>query len=290
MKFGVWLPAVHPFSTPALLARVADELEARNIDSVWVGEHVVLFDDYESKYPYSQDGKLPTGPDSGILEPFSVLSFLASRTTKARLGTAIALLGQRNPVYSAKEIATLDWLSGGRVDLGIGVGWSREEYEAVGVSWPRRGARTDEAVAVCRALWETDPSSYDGEFYSVPSCHLHPKPVQSKLPIHVGGETEAALRRVAKLGQGWFTFNRLPEDMAEPLALLDKLLAEQGRTRDEIEINVCSYFHELTPDLVERYKEAGADQVVGMIFPMAPESVPESFDALEPIRARAAAL
>jgi alkanesulfonate monooxygenase SsuD/methylene tetrahydromethanopterin reductase-like flavin-dependent oxidoreductase (luciferase family) len=114
--------------------------------------------------------------------------------------------------------------------------------------------------------------------------------VQSKLPIHVGGETEAALRRVAKLGQGWFTFNRLPEDMAEPLALLDKLLAEQGRTRDEIEINVCSYFHELTPDLVERYKEAGADQVVGMIFPMAPESVPESFDALEPIRARAAAL
>jgi probable F420-dependent oxidoreductase len=290
VKFGVWLPAVHPFSTPALLARVADEIETRGIDSVWVGEHVVLFDDYGSKYPYSPDGKLPAAGDAGILEPLSTLTFLAARTTKARLGTAICLLAQRNPVYSAKEVATLDWLSGGRVDLGIGVGWSREEFEAVGVPWQRRGARTDDAVGVLRALWETDPSSYQGEFYSVPSCHLHPKPVQSKLPIHVGGETEAALRRVAKLGQGWFTFNRLPEEMAEPLALLDKLLAEQGRTRDEIEINVCSYFHELTPERLEQYKDAGADQVVGMIFPMAADSVPESFDVLEPVRARAAAL
>jgi probable F420-dependent oxidoreductase len=290
VKFGVWLPAVHPFSTPALLARVADEVEARDIDSVWVGEHVVLFDDYGSKYPYSPDGKLPAAGDAGILEPLSTLTFLAARTTRARLGTAICLLAQRNPVYSAKEVATLDWLSGGRVDLGIGVGWSREEFEAVGVPWERRGARTDDAVGVLRALWETDPSSYAGEFYNVPSCHLHPKPVQSKLPIHIGGETEAALRRVAKLGQGWFTFNRLPEEMTEPLALLDKLLAEQGRSRDEIEINVCSYFHELTPERLEQYKAAGADQVVGMIFPMAADSVPESFDVLEPCRARAAAL
>jgi probable F420-dependent oxidoreductase len=290
VKFGVWLPAVHPFSTPALLARVADEVEARDIDSVWVGEHVVLFDDYGSKYPYSPDGKLPAAGDAGILEPLSTLTVLAARTTRARLGTAICLLAQRNPVYSAKEVATLDWLSGGRVDLGIGVGWSREEFEAVGVPWERRGARTDDAVGVLRALWETDPSSYAGEFYNVPSCHLHPKPVQPKLPIHVGGETEAALRRVAKLGQGWFTFNRLPEEMAEPLALLDKLLAEQGRSRDEVEINVCSYFHELTPERLEQYKAAGADQVVGMIFPMAADSVPESFDVLEPCRARAAAL
>jgi alkanesulfonate monooxygenase SsuD/methylene tetrahydromethanopterin reductase-like flavin-dependent oxidoreductase (luciferase family) len=114
--------------------------------------------------------------------------------------------------------------------------------------------------------------------------------VQPKLPIHVGGETDAALRRVAKLGQGWFTFNRLPQDVAEPLALLDKLLAEQGRSRDEIEINVCSYFHELTPERLEQYKAAGADPVVGMIWPMAADSVPESFDVLEPCRARAAAL
>jgi probable F420-dependent oxidoreductase len=288
MKFGVWLPAVHPFSTPEVLGRVAEEIEDRGIDSVWVGEHVVLFDNYESQYPYSADGKLPAPPDAGILDPLTVLTFLAARTSRARLGTAICLLAQRNPVYTAKEVGTLDWLSGGRVDLGIGVGWSEEEYEAVGVSWPRRGARTDEAVGVLRALWNEDPSSYSGEFYSVPSCRMHPKPVQANLPVHIGGESDAALRRVGKLGDGWFTFNRAPDEMAKPLAYLDEQLASHGRSRSDVEINVCSYFQEFTPESVEGYAKAGADQVVGMIFPMSVDDVSSAFDALEAAQARAA--
>lgn len=266
MKFGVWLPAVSPFSTGEVLDEVATQVEARDIDSLWVGEHLVLFDQYESQYPYSPDGQLPTAGDAGILEPFTVLTYLAARTSRVRLGTAVLLLPQRNPLYTAKTAATLDFLSGGRLDLGIGVAWLKEEFEAAGVDWPNRGRRTDEYMDLLNTLWTEDPCSFDGEFYSVPECRLHPKPVQTNVPFHIGGESVAARRRAAIRGQGWYTFNRLPEDFAEPLAELETLLAEQGRQRSDITVTVCSYFHGLTPELVEGYAEAGVDQVVGMIF------------------------
>ena len=109
-----------------------------------MGEHVVLFGQYESSYPYAEDGRIPAPPGSGLLEPMITLTYLAARTTTVRLGTAMLLLPQRNPVYTAKEVSTLDWLSDGRVDLGIGVGWLKEEFDALNVPWERRGRRTDE--------------------------------------------------------------------------------------------------------------------------------------------------
>ena len=147
----------------------------------------------------------------------------------------MVLLPQRNPVYTAKEVSTLDWLSNGRVDLGIGVGWLEEEFDAVNVPWPQRGKRTDEYLEVLRTLWCDETSAYDGEFYSLNPCAMFPKPVQQPHPpIHIGGESDAALRRTARAGQGWHTFNRTPEDLAEPLATLDRLLADEGRTRSDI--------------------------------------------------------
>jgi probable F420-dependent oxidoreductase len=290
VKFGVWLPAIHPFSTPEVLTATAGELESRRINSVWVGEHVVNLDDYASSYPYSPDGKMPATPENGVLEPLTVLTYLAAHTSTVRLGTGVSLLGQRNPVYTAKETAAVDWLSGGRLEYGIGVGWCREEQELVGVPWERRGARVDEAVGVLRALWETDPSEYSGEFFQIPPCHMHPKPIQARVPIVVGGESPAALRRVAKLGDAWFTFNRLPEDLAEPLAELDVLLAERGRSRSEVQIYACSYFQELTPERAEQYAAAGVDQLVSLVFPMTVDTAADSFDAIEPIRQRVASL
>ena len=164
-----------------------------------------------SSYPYAEDGRIPAPPGSGLLEPLNTLSFLAAHTTSVRLGTAMVLLPQRNPVYTAKEVSTLDWLSNGRVDFGIGVGWLKEEFDAVNVPWPQRGRRTDEYLEVLTTLWCDETSAYEGEFYSLDPCSMFPKPVQRPHPpIHIGGESHAALARVARAGQGWHTFNRRP--------------------------------------------------------------------------------
>ena len=192
MRVELWIPTASPISTPELLSIIGREAEERGFSCLWVGEHVVLFEEYASSYPYADDGKMPAPPGTGLLEPFNTLAFLAAHTTTVRLGTAMVLLPQRNPVYTAKEVATLDWLSGGRVDLGIGVGWLEEEFRAVNVPWPRRGRRTDEYLDVLRTLWTDDTSQFEGEFYSLNPCQMFPKPVQSPLPIHIGGESEAA--------------------------------------------------------------------------------------------------
>jgi probable F420-dependent oxidoreductase len=249
---------------------------------------VVFFDEYASRYPYAQDGRVPTGPDTGLLEPWSTLAFLAANTRTVRLGTGICIVPQRNPVYLAKEIATVDWLSNGRVDVGIGVGWLREEFEAAGVPWPARGKRTDEYLEVMHTLWQDDVSSHSGEFYTLKPCRQYPKPVQDpQPPIYVGGESEAALARVARSGQGWLTFNRTPAELADPLARLTDLLAERGRTRSDVSVAVCPYLQALDVDAVEGYAEAGADRLAVIFLAGSAEQVPAAFDALTPIIERA---
>jgi len=290
MDFDIWLPTANPFATPQFLAAVAREAEARDVHCIWVGEHVVTFEQYASKYPYAEDGQAPIPPGSGLLEPFTTLAFLAGITTSVRLGTAMCLLPQRNPVYSAKEVATVDWLSGGRVDLGIGVGWLREEFEAVDVPWDQRGARTDEYLEVLRALWCDDPSSFSGVHYTLPPCNLHPKPVQDPHPpIHIGGESAPAMRRVARVGQGWHTFNRAPADVPDAMAKLESLLAEHGRTRGDITVTVCPYFKPLDPSITEQYAETGVDAVSALLFAMSADDVPAAFEALDPSIERARA-
>jgi len=290
MDLDLWMPTANPFTTPELLAAVGSEAEARGIHAVWVGEHVVLFDRYASRYPYAADGRIPVPAGTGLLEPLTTLSFLAAHTTRVRLGTAMVLLPQRNPVYTAKEVSTLDWLSNGRVDLGVGVGWLREEFDALGVPWPRRGARTDEYLAVLHTLWCDERSSFSGEFYNLADCAMYPKPVQDPHPpIHIGGESDAALARVARVAQGWHTFNRLPEDLAAPLGELDRHLEAAGRTRAEVRITVCPYFQELTPERTEQYAAAGADAVAALFFAGSADEVPAMLDALGPCLDRAAA-
>jgi probable F420-dependent oxidoreductase len=283
MDFDVWLPTANPFMTPELLAVIAREAEERSVHAIWVGEHVVTFADYASSYPYSDDGRLPLPAETGLLEPFTTLAFLAAHTSTVRLGTAMCLLPQRNPVYTAKEVATLDWLSKGRVDFGVGVGWLREEFDALEVPWDRRGARTDDYLAVVKTLWCDDLSSFSGDFYTLAPCNQYPKPVQTPHPpIHIGGESDAALRRTARVGQGWHSFNRPPADLAAPLARLDELLGAEGRTRSEITVTVCPYFQELSPATVEQYAATGADAVAALLFVTDPGDVPGVFDALGP--------
>ena len=290
MRIDLWVPTASPFSTPELLAAIGAEAEQRGIGTIWVGEHVVLFEEYASSYPYAEDGRIPAPAGTGLLEPLNTLSFLAAHTTTVRLGTAMVLLPQRNPVYTAKEVSTLDWLSNGRVDLGVGVGWLAEEFDAVNVPWPHRGRRTDEYLEVLTTLWCDETSAYEGEFYSLNPCSMFPKPVQKPHPpIHIGGESGAALARVARAGQGWHTFNRTPDQLAEPLGRLDGLLAEHGRSRNEVTVTVCPYFQPLDADIAERYAEAGADAVAALLLPFGVDEVARSLDSLQPVFDRVAA-
>jgi probable F420-dependent oxidoreductase len=271
-------------TTPELLDAVAQGAQERGIGTIWVGEHVVLFPEYASSYPYAEDGRIPAPPGSGLLEPLVTLTYLAARTSTVRLGTAMLLLPQRNPVYVAKEVATLDWLSGGRVDLGVGVGWLKEEFEALNVPWERRGQRTDEYLEVLHTLWVDDTSSFHGETYRLDPCEMFPKPLQQPVPVHIGGETPAALRRVARGAQGWHTFNRTPEELATGLAELDGHLEAAGRSRADLRITVCPYFKPLTPEGVEQYAEAGADAVAALFFAFTLDDVAKAFDDLDACR------
>jgi len=283
MKFGVFAALASPYADRTVIEALGRTAEERAVDAIWVPEHVVLFDEYSSSYPYSPDGRIPAPPGSGMLEPFTLLSFLAACTTTARLGTAICLLPQRNPVYTAKEAAAVDYLSEGRFDFGIGVGWLEEEFRVVNVDWARRGKRTDEYIEVMKALWCDDPSEHHGDFYDLPSCSMFPKPVQlPHPPLHFGGESDAALARVARVGQGWHTFNRLPDQVAAPLATLVRLLEDEGRTRADVEVTVSPYFNGLTPDMVQRYADAGADGVTAMVFATSADEVGQAFDDLQP--------
>jgi probable F420-dependent oxidoreductase len=264
MKIGVMSPAGGPIATPDYVAALAEGVEERGFHSLWVPEHVVLFDQYASKYPYSADGRIGAPADSGPFEPFVYLSYLASATKRVRLGTGVCLIPQRNPVYTAKAVASLDWLSGGRVDLGIGVGWLREEFAALGVPWPERGERTRSYLSVMRSLWCDEVSEYKDAFYELPRCRQFPKPIQKPHPpLFFGGESDAALSRVADVGQGWYGFNLSPDTARERLAKLDALLARAGRKRADVRVYATPNWREpLTPERLRAFGELGVEQLI----------------------------
>jgi probable F420-dependent oxidoreductase len=263
MKVGIFAPLRSPVATPELIAALGQGAEARGLSSLWLGEHVVMFPQYASTYPGSPDGKFVFPAGSGLLDMTASLGYLAAHTSTLRLGTGIRILPQANPVYTAKEYATLDFLSKGRIDLGIGVGWSWEEYAACGVPWERRGARCDEYIQVMRTLWCDERSAFAGEFYTLPECLMYPKPVQKPMiPLTVGGHSQGALRRAARYGTGWFGINI---DPSETKALIDRLnehLVAEGRRPGEVRIVVGAVHDQMRPDLLPAYAEAGVDEVL----------------------------
>ena len=204
MRFGIAFANTGPMVEPAAAVAFARAAEAAGFESIWTVEHVVVPTEYASPYPYSPTGKMPGTVDSPIPDPLIWLTYVAAATSAIRLATGILILPQRNPVVLAKETATLDQLSGGRLLLGIGVGWLKEEFDAIGVPFAERGARTDEAVAALRALWTQDAATHHGRFSDFTDCVLRPHPVQPSIPIHVGGHTDAAARRAGRLGDGFF--------------------------------------------------------------------------------------
>ena len=177
MKIGLFTPLRSPVATPEFLRNFGQKAEEIGVHSFWLGEHVVIFDQYESQYPGSSDGVFRFPEGSGLIDVVTSIGFIAACTSTLRLRTGICILPQNNPVYAAKEYATLDFLSNGRLDFGVGVGWSWEEFEACGAPWPNRGKRCDEYLDVLSTLWNDELSSFSGDMYDLPACRLHPKPV-----------------------------------------------------------------------------------------------------------------
>jgi probable F420-dependent oxidoreductase len=281
VRIGLFLPSLSPVATPEFLTAYAQAAEAGGFSSIWLGEHVVFLDEYASSYPYSADGRLGLPPDAGLLELFTTLTFMAGVTERIRLGTAVCLVPQRNPVYTAKSVVTADWLSGGRVDFGVGIGWLREEFEVLDVPFSRRADRTREYLAVMHACWRDDVSAYQGEHYTLPACRMYPKPIQQpNPPVYFGGETDAALKRVADLGDGWIGFNHLPDSAGASVQRLERFLADAGRSRADVDVAVGSYLQPVQPSHLAAYRDAGVDQLVLTVFAADPAGIREAIGKL----------
>ena len=259
MKFGIMFANVGPYVQPDTAVAFGRMAEAHGIESLWTVEHVVVPGDYQSEYPYSPTGRMPGPEESPIPDPLIWLAWVGAATTTLRLATGILILPQRNPVVLAKELSTLDVLSSGRVELGVGVGWLREEFDALGVPFENRGARTDEYIDALRCLWREEEPCFEGRYARFDRAKSYPKPHQGTIPIHVGGHTRAAARRAGRLGDGFFPGRATDEHLAQ---LLDEMRAgakDAGRDPDAIEVTAGGV---MDLDGVRRFADHGVDRVV----------------------------
>jgi probable F420-dependent oxidoreductase len=203
MKVGIMFANVGPFGEPEGLVNLARSAESVGFESLWAVEHVVVPKGYASRYPYSESGKMPGPEQSPIPDPFVWLAYAAAVTERIRLATGVLILPQRHPLYVAKEVATLDRLSRGRVILGVGIGWLEEEFRALGIPFAERAARTEEAIAALRGLWSDGPSEHAGRHHRWAPLESNPKPLQRPgVPIHVGGHAPGAARAPARAPRG----------------------------------------------------------------------------------------
>ncbi|MCF8532625.1 MAG: LLM class F420-dependent oxidoreductase [Reyranella sp.] len=268
MKFALHF-GNNTFPDLASAHRLVRLAEAAGFDSVFAVDHVVLPDTYSSTYPYAASGRLPGDRTAPIPDPLIWMAAVAAVTTRLRFMTGVLILPQRNPLVLAKQVATLDHLSGGRIELGIGVGWLKEEFEALGVPFEKRGKRADEYIAAMRALWAADGASYAGEFVKFHEVSCNPKPVAGSVPIIVGGHSEAAARRAGRLGNGFFPSIGRPADTM-PLIDIARRAAEAAG-RDPAAIEMLAGCPDLLPgsgkDAEAAIKERAARGIGRIVLP-----------------------
>jgi probable F420-dependent oxidoreductase len=238
MKFALMFTNTGMGSTAAGALDLAQRAERLGFESLWTVEHVVVPSGYESAYPYHPSGKMAGGMEEFDLpDPLIWLAFVASATQRIRLATGILIVPQRNPLVLAKEVATLDALSGGRVTLGVGVGWLEEEFNALGVPFADRGRRLDDYVEAMRALWRGGKASVHNTYTSFDDCISLPRPTNGTVPIVIGGHSNAAARRAARLGDGFFPGNGKVDELADVYATFRSACADVGRDSSEVELS-----------------------------------------------------
>ena len=244
MKFALRYCNTARYVDPKQAVALAQAAEAAGFESIWTVEHTIVPAGYASAYPYDASGKMAGGRnDIPLPDPLIWIAYVAAATSRIKLATGILILPQHNPVLAAKQIATLDHLSGGRILLGIGVGWLAEEFAALGVPFDERGARTDEYIQAMRELWAADKPTFNGRFVSFKEVYCRPQPVNKSVPIIVGGHSEAAARRAGRLGDGFFPARGAPADL---IAIARKAAEAAGRDAAKLEISAS-----MPNDLVE---------------------------------------
>ena len=260
MKFGLRYCNTGRYTDPAQAVALMQAAEAAGFESAWTVEHTVIPRGYQSAYPYTPDGRLPGGEGDFLLpDPLIWMAYVAAATSRIKLATGILILPQHNPVIAAKQVATLDHMSNGRILLGIGVVWLKEEFDAVGATFENRGRRTDEYIAAMRELWSADVPNFTGRYVRFKDAYMRPKPVNRSVPIIIGGHTEAAARRAGRLGDGFFPGRGLPIELFE---VVRSSAREAGREPAAVEITVGM------PDDVERLPELAAAGVSRVLLPV----------------------
>lgn len=259
MKFGILFANVGTFVKPEGAVHLARTAEENGFESLWTVEHVVVPAGYESAYPYSSSGRMPGDETSPIPDPLIWLSYVAAETSTIRLGTGILILSQRNPVVTAKAVATLDVLSGGRVELGVGAGWLAEEFAAIGVPFEERGSRLDEAIGALRTLWTDDEPTFHGRHFSFERAISRPRPAQGSVPIHIGGHTARAARRAGELGDGFFPGRGSVDELETLLGTMRRHAEVAGRDPDAIEVTAGGA---IDLEGIKRLADVGVDRIV----------------------------
>lgn len=272
MKFGTFLMQTNPSSLGAV-ARKAEEL---GYESLWIPEHIILPVQYKSPYPYSTSGRMPAPPETPLHDPMLALAFIAGITTRIRLATGIYVLPIRNPFTTAKAVASLDVLSGGRFIFGVGIGWLEEEFTAVGMDFKNRALRSREYVELLKALWTSNDPVYEGKTVRIEGFRMMPKPVQKPHPPFVfGGHTEPSLKRAARLGDGWYGIAESLSDIRGVIARLRAHEAALGRTTP-LELTVSPRLGgAVTVEQVRQFAEMGVSRIILGTTPTTREQLAE---------------
>ncbi|CAM9496175.1 unnamed protein product [Discosporangium mesarthrocarpum] len=261
MKIGL-IPVNVGVSSAEAMIGMAQLAERVGFESVWTFEHTIVPLDYESKYPYSPSGKMGTTPETNFVDPLIALSAVAAQTKTIRLGTGVNILSQANPLYVAKQAASLDFVSNGRFELGVGIGWLKEEFQAAGTPFERRGARFDDYVQAMRKVWSGDVVEHKSDFLDWTGFKSMPTPIQDPFPVVIGGTKGKAFERTARYGNGWFAPTASPDQLAP---LLDELAAAcetVGRDRAEIEVTAMWFPNPEDLSDVDRYTELGVSRLI----------------------------
>lgn len=264
MEIGLRIPHTGHQASPDFIRRWSMTADRLGYDSLWGVDHLVMPQKVESKYLLPRrPADIADDAVSELLAPnfelMTTLAFVAAVTEQIRLGTAVAVLPIRNAIANARQLATVDRYSGGRLLYGVGVGWLKEEADAMGMPWDRRGARTDEHIALLRAIW-TEPSAhveFHGEFWDIPAMDPEPRPAQPSIPILVGGHSKVAIERAARLGDGWIAAGMSADRLAEFLPLLHAALERHGRSRDDVPVYCGTGAKGATVESLRRYQDLG---------------------------------
>jgi probable F420-dependent oxidoreductase len=266
MKIGL-IPVNMAVTDVQQMVAAAVKAESIGIESLWTFEHVMIPVDYESRYPYSPNGKMGAPPETNLVDPLIALAAIAAKTEKVRLATGVNILSQTNPLYLAKQAASLDFVSNGRFMLGVGIGWLREEFNALGVPFERRGARFDDYVQAMRKVWSGQVVEHESEFLRWSGFKSYPIPVQRPgVPIIIGGSKGKAFERIAKYGDGWYAPTGNVQQLGELLGELRKACAKVGRDIKTVEISAMWVPAAEGIDAVKRYAELGVQRLIVPTF------------------------